>query len=500
MRLRAALLAAAAFMPAAFAAESEPLKPSGEEADKPALFQADRLVYENDGSTVRLIGNVEIWSDGRLLTADEVIYERASGRVTARGHVVIREADGGTLTADEVELTGDLKDGVVANIGIIVDDHTRLAAARATREGGTRTTLEGAVFSPCEVCAEKPDPLWQIKAVKIVWDQEAKRVTYEDASFEVFGATLLTVPAFSHADFTVKNQTGFLAPSLGSSGDLGYFVETPFHWSLDPSYDLTLAPMFTTKVNPVLKAEWRQRTENGSYFLSGSYTYDDAYDDLGNLTGGDSSYGHVFGRGRFRVGETMGWGFDVERTSSDTYLKRYEISDADRLTSDLFWEWRSGRSYASVTAYAFQGLRASDDPGGLVERFRKLSGAAVMLGSRRYWQGIDVRGDDLQAVVIEKLPFEVPTELRRRRDLRLRARGEDPFQRAALGHMLLHLKQMVGRLIRSETDRGVVVIVDARQGRGYFKRLVDALPEGVRVEHATLADLDRIADDLGLGT
>ncbi|MFO0691111.1 MAG: ATP-dependent DNA helicase [Myxococcota bacterium] len=144
-------------------------------------------------------------------------------------------------------------------------------------------------------------------------------------------------------------------------------------------------------------------------------------------------------------------------------------------------------------------LRASDDPGGLVERFRKLHGEAVMLGSRRYWQGIDVRGDDLQAVVIEKLPFEVPTELRRRRDLRLRAAGEDPFARAALGHMLLHLKQMVGRLIRSETDRGLVVIVDARADRGYFRRLGDALPDGVRVERARLADLPGLVADLGLG-
>ncbi len=144
-------------------------------------------------------------------------------------------------------------------------------------------------------------------------------------------------------------------------------------------------------------------------------------------------------------------------------------------------------------------LRSSDDPGGLVERFRKLRGAAVMLGSRRYWQGIDVRGDDLQAVVIEKLPFDVPTELRRRRDLRLRAAGEDPFVRASLGRMLLHLKQMAGRLIRSETDRGLVVIVDARPGRGYFKRLADAFPDGVAIERAGLADLPRISFELGLG-
>ena len=144
-------------------------------------------------------------------------------------------------------------------------------------------------------------------------------------------------------------------------------------------------------------------------------------------------------------------------------------------------------------------LRSSDDPGGLVERFRKLRGAAVMLGSRRYWQGIDVRGDDLQAVVIEKLPFDVPTELRRRRDLRLRAAGEDPFVRASLGRMLLHLKQMAGRLIRSETDRGLVVIVEARPGRGYFKRLADAFPDGVAIERAGLADLPRITCELGLG-
>ncbi len=62
--------------------------------------------------------------------------------------------------------------------------------------------------------------------------------------------------------------------------------------------------------------------------------------------------------------------------------------------------------------------------------------------------------------------------------------------------MLLHLKQMVGRLIRSETDRGLVVIVDARPDRGYFKRLADALPDGVTVERAGLADLARIAAEL----
>ncbi|MBJ18917.1 MAG: hypothetical protein GY910_26715 [bacterium] len=143
--------------------------------------------------------------------------------------------------------------------------------------------------------------------------------------------------------------------------------------------------------------------------------------------------------------------------------------------------------------------RSSDDPGALVDRFRKARGGAVLLGARRFWQGIDVRGDDLQAVVIEKLPFDVPTELRRRRDDRLRTLGEDPFSRASLGRMLLHLKQMSGRLIRSEEDRGVVVIVDARHDRGYFRRLPDAFPKGTKIEIIAREDLSRIADELKLG-
>jgi ATP-dependent DNA helicase DinG len=141
--------------------------------------------------------------------------------------------------------------------------------------------------------------------------------------------------------------------------------------------------------------------------------------------------------------------------------------------------------------------RAFDDPAALVERFRR--GGAVLLGARTFWQGLDIPGSDLQAVVIEKLPFEVPTELRRRREARLRAAGIDPFERYTLGKMLLHLKQMVGRLIRTEDDRGLVVIVEGRPERRYFKRLGDALPPGSKVELVRPSDLDALLREIGVG-
>ena len=141
--------------------------------------------------------------------------------------------------------------------------------------------------------------------------------------------------------------------------------------------------------------------------------------------------------------------------------------------------------------------RDADDPNALIARFA--NGGSVLLGARRFWQGIDIPGDALQAVVIEKLPFEVPTELRRRREQRLYENGVSPFERATMGKMLLHLKQMIGRLIRTEHDRGIVVIVEGRTERGYFGRLSEALPPGCSVRVARFAELPRILEEVGIG-
>jgi ATP-dependent DNA helicase DinG len=174
-------------------------------------------------------------------------------------------------------------------------------------------------------------------------------------------------------------------------------------------------------------------------------------------------------------------------------------------TLGLFTSLRRMRDVGELLAERLRGdgievltpRRAFDDPAALVERFRR--GGAVLLGARTFWQGLDIPGSDLEAVVIEKLPFEVPTELRRRREARLRAAGIDPFERYTLGKMLLHLKQMVGRLIRTEDDRGLVVIVEGRPERRYFRRLGDALPPGSKVELVQRVELERLLREIGIG-
>ena len=113
----------------------------------------------------------------------------------------------------------------------------------------------------------------------------------------------------------------------------------------------------------------------------------------------------------------------------------------------------------------------------LLKEFRD-DGNGVLLGTTSFWEGVDVKGDALRLVVIEKLPFASPDDpLVRARIDHLQATGGNAFRDYQLPEAALALKQGVGRLIRSEEDYGTVVICDPRMmGRGYGKVLLAALP------------------------
>jgi ATP-dependent DNA helicase DinG len=106
----------------------------------------------------------------------------------------------------------------------------------------------------------------------------------------------------------------------------------------------------------------------------------------------------------------------------------------------------------------------------------------VLLGVASFWQGVDVQGEALRLVVITRLPFEPPDRpITEARAERLRERGEDPFRRDQLPRAIIRFRQGFGRLIRSQTDRGRVVVLDPRiVSKGYGRQFLKSLPEGVR--------------------
>jgi ATP-dependent DNA helicase DinG len=117
----------------------------------------------------------------------------------------------------------------------------------------------------------------------------------------------------------------------------------------------------------------------------------------------------------------------------------------------------------------------------LLERFRG-DGRAVLVATAGFWHGVDVPGDALRLVIIDKLPFDVPTDpLVAARCERLKQQGEQPFMKYLVPSAALALKQGFGRLIRSRRDRGVVAILDSRLVRkGYGRALLRSLPPATR--------------------
>ncbi|HVL36877.1 MAG TPA: ATP-dependent DNA helicase [Burkholderiales bacterium] len=113
----------------------------------------------------------------------------------------------------------------------------------------------------------------------------------------------------------------------------------------------------------------------------------------------------------------------------------------------------------------------------LLARFRAL-GNAVLLGSQSFWEGVDVRGEALSLVVIDKLPFAPPDDpVLAARIEAMRAQGRNPFNDLQLPQAVLQLKQGAGRLIRGEGDRGVLMLCDPRLvSRPYGRRILASLP------------------------
>ena len=118
----------------------------------------------------------------------------------------------------------------------------------------------------------------------------------------------------------------------------------------------------------------------------------------------------------------------------------------------------------------------------LIDEFRA-AGNAVLLATRGFWQGVDVRGEALSAVVVDRLPFEVPTEpLVQARMARIEEAGENPFMGYQVPGAVIELKQGLGRLIRSTLDYGLLAVLDNRITRKrYGKVFLDSLPAFPRV-------------------
>jgi ATP-dependent DNA helicase DinG len=121
---------------------------------------------------------------------------------------------------------------------------------------------------------------------------------------------------------------------------------------------------------------------------------------------------------------------------------------------------------------------------------------AVLVATQSFWEGVDIPGHALRLVVLEKLPFLVPSDpLVKARSLAIERAGGSAFMDLFIPEAAISLKQGFGRLVRSESDSGVVALLDERVHRhGYARKLLSALPPAARTNE--FADVQRFADQV----
>lgn len=329
-------------------------------------FSADGITYDSENDIITASGDVRMYRQGDRLRADTIIWNRKTGLVTASGNIVVTNPGGDAAYGNTIELTDTLKDGVVENMLVVLDQGGRLAADRGSRKDGV-ITLDDAAYTPCNVvdssnCPKQPS--WKITALRVVYNPDRKRIYYEGARINVFGLASIPLPAFSNpvGDGT---DNGFLTPDLRYSRVNGAEFAQPYYFKLAPNRGLTITPRVFSTVLPLLQADYRALTSSGAYRVSGYATVSDRTDTLATnaQTATNAFRGYIDATGKFQLNPNWNISGSLRGTTDRTFLRRYDISRVDILRNTLRLERIDADSYFSIAGWAVQTLRVGDQQG-----------------------------------------------------------------------------------------------------------------------------------------
>lgn len=360
------LALACAAAPAAFAQDAI----TGDESsvDDVVRFEADAVQYDSNAELVTAKGNVVLRHEDQTVRADDVTWDRNTGKILANGNIRFVDVDGNVVYTDKVELTDEFKAGAMEDLLVVLRTGGRLAAERGSRDEAGNMTLETAAYSGCSVedgkgCAKNPS--WEVTAARVYFDAKEKRVKYKGATLRMFGIPVLPLPGLGHtSDF--RAETGLLIPDFRLGASNGAEISETWYWRIADNRDLALTGTFFTGSLPMLTAKYRHLTNLGAFQITGYATRSSRIP-----VGGASSTelkswrGYIEANGKLQFSPEWSLTGNGRLASDRTFLRRYEISRDDRLRSSLNLERIDNDSYLSIAGWMTQTVRV-DDPQGMV--------------------------------------------------------------------------------------------------------------------------------------
>ena len=330
-------------------------------------FSSATLEYDQDADTVTATGDVRMSRQGNKLRADQVAWDRKTGKVVATGDIAVTNPQGDVAYGDRIDLTDSLKDGVVDNMLVVLQQGGRLAAVKGTRDQDGAVTLRTAAYTPCAVtntsgCPKNPS--WKITAVKVVYRPDRELIYFTGARFHLFGLASIPLPKLS-SPVGDGAFSGILGPEIRYTRTNGFEVAVPYYLRLAPNRALTVTPHFYSAVAPMAQAKYEALNSRGAYKITGYATVSPKTDFLSVTPNTTKSAfrGYVDALARFQLDPNWSITGALRLTTDRTFLRRYDISNDDRLRSTISLERIDANSYLGITGWATQTLRLGDRQG-----------------------------------------------------------------------------------------------------------------------------------------
>lgn len=351
--LMAASPALAQLLPAGFF-DRIPPAPGGQ-----AAVEADMLSYDGVADIITASGNVAMRYSGYDITGDRLTYNQRTGDMTVSGRAVVRDPDGTVYIADEIVVTGEMKNATLKAMTLVNEDGSIITADNADHRSELETILTEAMYSPCGLCIDSKGRRigWQVKAAKMTRFKARGAVELEQPRLELLGVPVAWLPWLSIPDPSQPRRTGFRLPSLDYSEGRGATLTVPYYIAIDENSEVLLLPTLMSRQGFWMGAEWTQRLPGVGEFevnASGLYQLDP-----GAFAGtvGDTQWrGALQTTGRFTPIETWTAGWSYTAFTDAAYLKDYDFTDAGTLVNEAYATHLSTDHYADIRVQDFLSL------------------------------------------------------------------------------------------------------------------------------------------------
>ncbi len=270
-KLTAAQLAEAG--PYCAGAYIEPLRPGMDDTtpldESPMYVSAKASRYEQEKQIATLAGDVVLRQSGMQVEADEASLHQAENRGELVGNVRLR--DKGTLVVgDRAELQLDNGEARIDNAEYVMHQaHVRGSALYAKREETAIIRLKDGTYTRCE----PGDNAWHLKGNNVTLNPATGFGTATNVTLRVKDIPVFYTP-YIYFPIDDRRQSGFLPPSMGTSSDNGFSLQTPYYFNLAPNYDATLYPTYMAKRGLLMEGEFRYLTESSEGQVGGAWLND----------------------------------------------------------------------------------------------------------------------------------------------------------------------------------------------------------------------------------